>query len=1197
MRFKTIEINGFKSFSEKTKIYFQPGITAIVGPNGCGKSNVSDAIRWVLGEQSAKQIRGERMEDVIFSGTKSRAPMGMAEVNLTVTDLNAGLSSEFAAFDEIQITRRYYRSGESEYLINRIPCRLSDIRELFMDTGMGAKAYSIIGQGNIAAVLNAKPTERRFLFEEAAGISKYKARKDEALRKLERTQENLSRVRDIVAEVTRQKNSLNRQAKKAERYKEYKDEIQGLDLHLSSLSFVALNGDWEAVEEQYQGSRNRETELTTQKDSKESRIEDLELEVLDREKQLDELHEEIRGVDSMIAKKENRIEVLEGQIFHMNTLSEGATREIQRLDEEISTTEEGTVNLQAEFDRISETNEQREHNLQEKEAGLREKLAAQRELETQLDRSKGELADLMRQIGIQHNRTENMTRERDSLLELNAGFHINRSELLNRLSQTEAQVKEKQEALERMKAGTEERRADLASLRISLEQKEEAFSGLMERISNVREKMGHEGSRLATLVELQDSLEGYDEGVRTLIEEAKNDTSAGSLPEFHSVVADIFETEPRYEVAIEAAISRQHQSLIVNSPEDSRNAIEHLRRHESGRGAFIPLHPKITERTPFAAREGSGAIGEAINLVRFDDRYRGVADHLLGDVVLVESLDQALALYHANGFRRTLVTLNGEVLEPSGTLEGGTWKKNTSGFIRRKREIRELRISMEVLEGQLQVLEQEREQLYRTIARLKEELKEKSALLEAVDAQKVDLEKELAFLTHEEENVRRMIETLAVEFENRSSEIHLLEESLAACRHETTEMETQVHDREGILSQWMEQISSLRERVEEKRRVITEGRIEIAAIKEKCTSLLSHIESNKKNVANLKELIAARRREVEDAAAGVSRIEEEKSAAVTEIEGLISEKQEMNQRLSLAQDDFENRRNLLSQEQAAFKQLRRESEELSRRINDLEVHRAEVTIKIDHLFARVEEKYALALKDIVADYAEKEIDPAAAKERLEELNGKIERMGPVNIMAIEEYNALEERFQFLTTQEADLQEAVDSLMATIKKINRTSRKRFQEAFEAINEKFKAVFKELFRGGQAELKLEEGADILEAGVEIVAQPPGKKLQHLSLLSGGEKALTAVALIFAGFLVKPSPFCLLDEVDAPLDDANVARYNDILRRMVKDTQFIVITHNKNTMEYSDALYGITMQEPGISKMVSVKFNDGHEEQLSA
>ncbi|MDX1764168.1 MAG: AAA family ATPase, partial [bacterium] len=429
MRFKTIEINGFKSFAEKTKIYFQPGITAIVGPNGCGKSNVSDAVRWVLGEQSAKQIRGERMEDVIFSGTKSRAPMGMAEVNLTVTDLNAGLSSEFAAFDEIQITRRYYRSGESEYLINRIPCRLSDIRELFMDTGMGAKAYSIIGQGNIAAVLNAKPAERRFLFEEAAGISKYKARKDEALRKLLRTQENLSRVRDIIAEVSRQKNSLNRQAKKAERYKEYKDEIQGLDLHLSTLNYIALNNDWQQLEEQYQESRNRETELTAQTDSKESRIEDLELEVLDGEKQLDELHEEMRGVDSVISKKENRIEVLEGQIFHLKTLSEGAAREIERLKEEIAGAEEGTVKLQEEFARISETNDQRVYDLQAQEEALREKLATQRELEMKLDSSKGELANLMRQIGIQHNRIENMTRERDSLVELNEGFHVNRSDL------------------------------------------------------------------------------------------------------------------------------------------------------------------------------------------------------------------------------------------------------------------------------------------------------------------------------------------------------------------------------------------------------------------------------------------------------------------------------------------------------------------------------------------------------------------------------------------------------------------------------------------------------------------------------------------------------------------------------------------------------------------------------------------------
>jgi chromosome segregation protein len=1197
MRFKSIEINGFKSFAERTKVYFQPGITAIVGPNGCGKSNVSDAIRWVLGEQSAKQIRGERMEDVIFSGTKSRAPMGMAEVTLVVTDLNAGLASEFAAFEEIQITRRFYRSGESEYLINRIPCRLSDIRELFMDTGLGPKAYSIIGQDNISAILNAKPKERRFLFEEAAGISKYKARKDEALRKLERTRENLSRVRDIIAEVTRQKNSLNRQAKKAERYKQYKSEIQTVDVHLCSIDFRSLNQDWETLEEKYEGCRKKETELLTQTTAKESRIEDLELEVLDREKELDALHDEIRGLESKIAKEENRIEILQGEVSHLNTLSEGSTSEIKRLEEEIASTEGSTVRIQGEYDAIAATNDEREQGLELKEETLREKLASQADLERQLDWEKSRLGDLMRQIGIQKNRLENMDRERDSLLELNDGFDINRTEMLERLSQTRQQLSEKSDSLEKTKSMVEQKRSSLVSLRLSLEEKQETFSSMMEQFSTLRERIGHERSRLATLVELQDNLEGYDEGVRSLVEQTKSGLGSGSLPKIYSVVADIFETDPRYEVAIESAINRQYQSLVVNSPEDSINAIEHLKRHESGRGSFIPLNPKTAGRTPFVLREDTGAIGEAVNLVRFDRRFQGVADYLLGDVVIMESLEKALALYRSNGFRRTLVTLNGEVLDPSGTVEGGTWKKNTSGFIRRKREIRELKISIQILERELSTIEEGRDRLNREISQLKEELNEKSVRLESQESLRVDLEKEAAFLNREEEHLQQGIETLEIEHHNRSSEIVVLESSLAACRNESGDLEDEVNTKEQTLSALMDQISALREKVEEKRRAITEERIQMASIREKCTSLLSHIDNNRRTVGNLRDLISARYREVEDAKAGIARFEEEKKETVQRIDALISEKEAAQRRLAQEQNEFETKRILLHEEKAAFKQLRREIDELNRLVNDLEVRRTELSIKIDHLLSRVQEKYSLSLKEVVGNYIEKEIDVAAAQERLAELKQKIERMGPVNIMAIEEYNALEERFQFLTTQETDLQEAVDSLMATIRKINRTSRKRFQEAFQAINEKFRTVFSDLFQGGQAELKLEDGADILEAGVEIVAQPPGKKLQHLSLLSGGEKALTAVALIFAGFLVKPSPFCLLDEVDAPLDDANVERYNQVLAPMTKDTQYIVITHNKTTMEHSDALYGITMQEPGISKMVSVKFNDGHEAQLSA
>jgi chromosome segregation protein len=1197
MRFKSIEISGFKSFADRTKIYFQPGITSIVGPNGCGKSNVSDALRWVLGEQSAKQIRGERMEDVVFNGTSARAPLGMAEVNLIVTDLDVGVSSEFAAFDEIQITRRYYRSGESEYLINRIPCRLSDIRDLFMDTGMGAKAYAIIGQERIAEILNAKPKERRFLFEEAAGISKYKARKDEALRKLERTRDNLSRVRDIIAEVTRQKNSLNRQAKKAERYKQYKEELREIELHLASLDYGALREQWEELERDYGESKNRDVELTALAAATETRIEDLELVVLDTEKQLNELRDRLRGIEADISKEENRVEVLKGQVSHLNTIVGNADREIERLEEEVSDTEAGTRQMQEEHQRLQEEVAEREAGLRSREAALHTHLLQRAERERDLEAEKGALSDLMRQTGILKNRAENMERERDALREQHDGSDEVRTELSRKLTEAQRLHVEKTESLTDLEATVARHHSEYEGIRGTLEEKQETQAWVLEKLSRLREQIGQDQSRLATLMELQENLEGYDEGIRSLLMRSADRPSPDELPHFHSLVADIFDTDPKYEMAIESALSSRYQSLVVDSAEAALPAVAYLREHKIGRGSFIPLAPKLTERPPFVAREESGVIGHGIDLVRFDQKFREVADLLLGDVIIMEDLEQAVRFYRSNGFRRTLVTLNGEVVDPTGTIEGGARKKNTSGFIRRKREIKELQITLEALKKRLRLAEAERDGMYEEISQIKARLNNSGQALQMLDAKRLHLAEEKTSLHHEIEHTRERIQGLSRDNERRIREMQTLEESLVACGEELRHLETAQEDKRKRLSEAAETLNTFREEIESQRRATTQEHVQIASLREKLTALLARMDANRNKISNLQDLMAARSQEIENAGREIVQVTDEKEKAERRILSLMDTKEEIGTRLTELKEAYETKRMELYSEQRSFKELRTEIEELGRRLHEFEVRRTELTIKKDHIFTRIQEKYLVSLDDIRSTYEHRKIDRPAAEEQLAALNRKIDQMGPVNIMAIEEYNALKERFQFLSTQETDLNESVDSLMAAIRKINRTSRQRFQEAFHAINHQFKKVFTELFQGGQAELRLEVGEDILDAGVEVIAQPPDKKLQHLSLLSGGEKALTAVALIFAGFLVKPSPFCLLDEVDAPLDDANVERYNQMLSWMIRDTQFIVITHNKKTMEFSDALYGITMQEAGISKMVSVRFNDGHESQKTA
>jgi len=1197
MRFKTIEMIGFKSFPDRTKVVFQPGITSIVGPNGCGKSNISDAIRWVLGEQSAKQIRGERMEDVIFNGTRSRAPMGMAEVTLVVTDLGAGISSDFAAFDEIQITRRYYRSGESEYLINRIPCRLADIRELFMDTGMGAKAYTIIGQGNISAVLNAKPKDRRFLFEEAAGISKYKARKDEALRKLDRTRENLSRVRDIIAEVNQQRNSLNRQAKKAERYKTYKDEIKEIDLHLSSLEYAAMSGEWKELEETYQNHKKRETELLAGSSSKETHIEELELEVLDREKRITELQDENRLIESDISRCENRIEVLSAETSHLSSLAEGSNREILRLQEEIAKNQSATAMLDEESASISGETEEKKHRLAEQETELSGLTSDQQQEESELETGKGRRSDLMQQIGIQKSRIENLVQQKESILKVAGGYDTNRMELTARLSETRKLLSEKMQQLSDLRKTMDEIRTEHDSIHTVLDQKQEALTAVQERFSLLREQIGQESSRFGTLVELQENLEGYDDGIRSLLHRKTDGDESGSLPEIHILVSEIFETDPMYETAIESAINNRYQSLVINSPEDSIKAVEYLKKNDIGRGSFIPLHPKNRKMDPFIMRDGTGVVGEALNLVQYNPQYAGVAEYLLGDVVVVESLEQAMALYRSNGFHRTLVTLNGDVLDPSGMVEGGSRKKNTSGFIRRKREIRELSISMDALRDQLAQAEEQRESLSREIGKTKQELGGIDARLSTIEAERVVLEKQASTLEGNAAHLSQQIEGLSHENQNRSSDLLMLEESMASSLHELRGMETDLEEKNAWIAACAERVQTLRERVDQGRRTITEGRIHLASLMERHASLLSHIEKNHDNLSNLNALIDARLHEIEESKGRILQAEEEKTRTETTIHSLIERKEALHSRVTQEQEAFESKRGNLQEEQKELKELRRNMENLNRLINDLEVRRTELSIRMEHLQSMIKERYQVSIQEVLPRFQDREIDKQTSEEHLAELNRKIEQMGPVNILAIEEYHALQKRFDFLTAQEADLQESVESLMTAIRKINHTSRERFEEAFDAINEKFKTAFTELFNGGYAELKLEEGEDTLEAGVEIIVQPPGKKLQHLSLLSGGEKALTVVALIFAGFLVKPSPFCLLDEVDAPLDDANVLRYNQMLSKMSMNTQFIAITHNKNSMEFASSLYGITMQEPGVSKMVSVRFNDNHEARMSA
>ena len=800
-------------------------------------------------------------------------------------------------------------------------------------------------------------------------------------------------------------------------------------------------------------------------------------------------------------------------------------------------------------------------------------------------------------MDVQANRIQTLARDKQLLEERQEGYGPERAALEAELGRIQELLERKTEQARALERELEEERGRAADLAREGEAREAELSRTIQEVATLRERLGRESARLATLTELQEKLDGYDEGVRALVASARGRQGDGRLPALHALAAEIFETDPGYETAIEAALNGRSQAVVVDGPEEACRGVAYLKEADAGRGTFLPLAPRKRGDAVLPPPGSSGVVAPALDLVRYDPRYAEVARALLGHVVVVEDLEAAVALFRSNGHACTMVTLAGEVLDPAGVVEGGSVRSNTSGFIRRRREIREITLSLEVLRRDLARAEQERSRALDQASAVKERIREVQESLRGRAERRAGVDKEAAALAAEAAHLRRGLENLAREHQERTRRILALEEELASARHDHQTLERERAEAQDVVRVQAQRLAELRERLERERGDLTGVQVDLAALHEKQGSVAHLLENQEQRAADLEGLAEGRSREVREVAARIERTRADKAETEARIQERIRRKDELTRTLAEARDEFETRREALQAEQADFKDLHRRREELERRLHEIEVRRTEVGIKIEHLRDRARERYQVDLAALVPEYRDREIDADAARQRLDELHASLEKMGPVNLTAIQEYQELTERFDFLTTQEADLQESVETLLATIRKINRTSRQRFQEAFEAVNAKFREVFVELFQGGHAELRLEEGEEILEAGVEIIAQPPGKKLQNLSLLSGGEKALAAVALIFAGFLVKPSPFCLLDEVDAPLDEANVERYNALLRRLAEQTQFIVITHNKKSMEHADALYGITMQEPGISKMVSVRLHDAVPHKASA
>ncbi|HET8563450.1 MAG TPA: chromosome segregation protein SMC [Candidatus Binatia bacterium] len=1184
MRLSRIEMVGFKSFAQKTVIELTPGITSIVGPNGCGKSNIVDALRWVMGEQSARHLRGHLMEDLVFNGSESLPPTGMAEVSLTFDNQDARGPAEYSSFSEIMVTRRLFRSGESEYAINKTPCRLKDVIELFLGTGVGTKAYSIVEQGRVEELVNSKPEERRALIEEAAGTSKYKSRKLVAERKLERTQQNLLRVTDIVREIERQIRSMELQARKAERYRALKSELREKDLSWGSMQGQALGEEISQNEMQLIDTESRLTEHLAVLRAREAESESIRLSLLEAEREINTQQEHVYQLKVQIQAEEQRVEFYNKDLSQLEQAETGTRAELLHLQEKLGALGQEVEELQKAKANFIQLSLFEESFLKEKEQEL-EKIQFQiQSLQKEIDREKEVLIETANQISYLKN--DLLVNER-RLEEIKGDRARSQQEHCTATRSRELAVQKRDEtgraleaSLQHAKNATMEAKEMTASIRNLSKVREEQE----KKVEVLKEQLQENRSRLISLEDLQKNYEGYQEGVRAIMLKREREATPNGI---HGLVAEVLEAPEPYEKALTAVLGDRLQYIIVKGHAEGLEAIEYLKREASGRGSFIPLQLSRRERRPLPLSE-SEVVAPLLDMVTIKDGYRDVAEYLLSDVVVVRNLRAGLDLWNRNGFYSTLVTSEGEVIDPMGVVTGGSGAPLESSFLSQRRRIREIKLLITDLQAKLKTEEQQTEILKQQM----DEAETKRSLLgqeiHRLELDRVRLEHEHSSARQEIERLDQTLESLAQEQTDLAAAIQLLVERLtqnhasieAQCREKT--------EKQTALTQKLTAVTDLRDQGESLEADVTQSRIRNASLGEKRENTHLNLENRIKLQQEISGQVTTRKEQIVDLLEKRKQIEAERTEAERSVEHDRKRLQELDDRLQSERGKYREVSRHLAELEESIKEMRPLGEACQEEKNRLHLLLSEKRLNLQYLADSIRDKYDVDLRELSHETTAGSPSKEELLAEIDELRNRLERMGEVNLAAIGEFEELTGRFQFMNQQKEDLEKSIADLQRTITKLNRICRLRFRESFDQINEKFEAIFPRLFRGGKAKLVLTDENDYLETGVDIVVQPPGKKLQSITLLSGGEKALTAVSLLFAIFLTKPSPFCFLDEVDAPLDDANIDRFNELIKEMSERSQFVLVTHNKKTMQAAEVLYGITMEEPGVSKVVSVKLH---------
>jgi len=1186
MRLEKVVLNGFKSFADKTEFVFDSPVTAIVGPNGCGKSNVVDAVKWVLGEQSVKSLRSGQMADVIFGGSTSRKPLGAAEVTLVLSNPDRGGSRALPVeTEQVQVSRKIYKSGESEYRINDKVCRLKDLRELFMDTGIGTKAYSILEQGHVDHLVSASKMDRRFIFEEAAGISKYKAHKKEALNKLEKTEQNLLRLADILGEVAKRLRSVKLQAGKARNYLEYTKRLKELQVNFSLVEYaknLAQTTEKQQtlarVSEQFEGL---EAEVSRE-DTLLSRLGE---EIIETEHALNGTANGLVSVQSKIEQQTQRIDFLQARVAELGLRKESAAGKIETLREQMNLLKQNAAQSSSESQRCEQMLEEKAREVERTQAAIAKINAECTSLEAQLEDEKSGIIDIVRRTAQLHNEVQsisvyrnNLSSQKDRLTGRAQTARAELEELLTEKARHNARMGDIEKVLAELKDSLESKRS-------SAEQIERDVTADGKRLAQSKETRSALNSELQVLTDMEKRREGLKAGVKSILRRRSAQDSAMDYVE--GVLADIVGADVQYAHAVEAALEGQTDALVVNSTERmlaDGQTIEQL----DGRVNFICLDKiePFVDNADFS--EVSCVKGRLAEFVKFDARYAPLVWKLLGRTLVVESLNEAIELAGKASDGCRLVTLKGEFVGSDGTVRLGPLGRAT-GLISRKSRLRELQETIGRISSQIEAIEEQIAKSGQTRLHLEKLCKDLRTAVYEANTEKMQVGSKVAMI---DQNIKRLKDEEPLI----AGEIDLLAEQIAQSVQKEYDSKQKLQELEAVNKERTEHIAKLeadhadkRDRQQTLAGELTDLKIALGQASEQSKALKQMLASLQSQMEQNQTAAHAARQEVQNCHEQLAQAQRDILACEAGISDLFVEKDKKQEECRVLQGRIEELNAQKRQTEELVRQKRAEKSQTEQKINELRIELSQLEVRQQDLVERVRDELQIELAKAYENYTHQDVDWEAIKAEIADLRGKIERLGSVNVEAIEEQDTLEKRHEFLSTQVQDLNSSRGQLQQLIIRLNNKSREKFQETFEEIRRHFQEIFRKLFGGGRADIMLEDAEDILEAGIEVIAKPPGKETRSISLLSGGEKSMTALALLFSVFKAKPSPFCFLDEVDAALDEANNERFNLLIKEFQKDSQFIVITHAKRTMSMADVLFGITMQVRGVSKKISVRFGE--------